>query len=301
MSPRSPRHLDNRARRQIVGLAGLMAISVLLVGVGRTPIGRRIQNGFNYVMDPVVSGLDDGTDTAISVWNALFEINQLREENDTLSRENELLRNELARMPAVQRLYDDWTKITQTQQAIPFQSTRCRVLMRQLSDVGPRVFIIDKGARDGLKVGLVVIGDGGSLVGRIESVEDRVSTVTLLTNLTSVVYGREESTGAIGRVQGQPGGLLSMSFTAESAKVQAGQVIVTAGETVAGTNIQSPYPPGLLIGTLSVVSPDAIVTPSADLGSMTFALVILDYQGGLPLPSVSPSPGPSASPSATPK
>jgi rod shape-determining protein MreC len=296
--------LDRRARRQLISFAGLLAVSVLLIGIGGTGLGRRIQNVFNFAMNPIVSVMNDAADSAGSAWTALGELNRLREENETLRLENEALRQELARMPSVSRLTDDWTRITQAQQSIPFQSTRARVLMRDLSDVRPRIFVLDKGSRDGMREGLVVVGEGFSLVGRVESVEDRVCTVSLLTDLTSVVIGREESSGAIGTVRGQPGGLLSMSFPPESPKVESGQPVVTAGESIAGSDIRSPYPPGLLIGSLSAVSKDAtasaIVTPSANLGSMTFALIITDYEGGIPVSSPSPSPSPSRSPSASP-
>lgn len=215
-------------------------------------------------------------------------------------------------MPAISRLNEDWTKITQTQQSIPYQSLRARVLVRVLSDVDPRIFVIDKGSRDGIRVGEVVVTNGKALVGRIDKVQDATSTVQLLDDTTSVVIGREESTGAIGTVRGQVGGLLEMAFVPVSEKLENGQIVMTAGESVSGSDIRSPYPPALLIGTVSKVSHDAnaefqsaILTPAAEMDSIVFVLVITDYEGGLPLPSPSasgdvPSPTPTATPSPTP-
>jgi rod shape-determining protein MreC len=300
MSPR--RRLDRHTRSQLIAFGSLLAISVLLMGVSRTGLARRIQNVFNFVMNPIVTVVDGATDTAISMWTAVGEIDRIRQDNDALRRENETLRQQLQRMPSVSRLLDDWTKITQAQQSIQYQSTRARVLARALADVGPRIFIIDKGSNDGIRVGQVVVGEGAALVGRVTAVEDRVCTVTLLVDLTSIVIGREESTGAIGTVQGQPGGLLRMTFTPESPRVEVGQVIVTAGEAIVGSDIRSPYPPALLIGTLSTVAPDAsassIVTPAADLYSTVFVLIITNYEGGIPVPEGSPSASPT--PGATP-
>jgi rod shape-determining protein MreC len=300
MSPRR-RPLDRHTRRQLTVFFGLLASSVVMMSMSGTIVARRVQNVFSYAMDPIVNWTNDTTDWVLSIGGTIVEIDRLRQEIEDLKAENDTLRDELARIPAVAHLDDDWTKITQTQQALPFQSIRARVLVRDLSDVRPRIFVVDKGSQDGIRVGQVVVAKGGALVGRVETVEDVVSTVKLLDDKTSVVYGREESSGAIGQVQGQVGGLLRMVISPPTQSLETGQVVVTAGEATPGSDIRSPYPPGLLIGTLSQVTrgPDSeygIVTPAADLHSIIFLLIITDYEGGIPVSSPSPSGLPSASP-----
>jgi rod shape-determining protein MreC len=89
-----------------------------------------------------------------------------------------------------------------------------------------------------------------------------------------------------------------------------GAVVVTAGESIPGTNARSPYPPGLLIGQIDSVSNDpnsvvksCYISPAADFININWVLVITGYSGGIPLgtPSASGSqaPGPSSSQSAT--
>ncbi len=73
--------------------------------------------------------------------------------------------------------------------------------------------------------------------------------------------------------------------------------------------MRSPYPPGLLIGTITSIDTDpnsvvqsATINPAARLTDATFVLVILNYQGGFvapaanstPLPQLTPAPSPSA-------
>ena len=41
-----------------------------------------------------------------------------------------------------------------------------------------------------------------------------------------------------------------MTYVNKSATLVKGDAVVTAGETLPGTNDRSPYPPGLLIGTI---------------------------------------------------
>ena len=71
--------------------------------------------------------------------------------------------------------------------------------------------------------------------------------------------------------------------------------VVTAGIELGG-GIRSPYPKGLLLGQVVDVQRDAndvvqtaFIAPAASLDSFELALVITDYQGGLPSPGRRPS------------
>ncbi len=64
--------------------------------------------------------------------------------------------------------------------------------------------------------------------------------------------------------------------------------VFTAGIELAG-GIRSPYPKGLVVGSVVDVQRDAndvvqtaYLTPAANLDSFELALVITDYEGGLP-------------------
>ena len=63
---------------------------------------------------------------------------------------------------------------------------------------------------------------------------------------------------------------------------------MTAGIDLGG-GVRSPFPKGLLIGTVVDVARDAnavtqtaFIQPAADLDRLEYVLVITDYQGGLP-------------------
>jgi hypothetical protein len=74
-----------------------------------------------------------------------------------------------------------------------------------------------------------------------------------------------------------------------------------------GGEVRSPYPPGLLIGTILSVARDpnqvvqsAVVQPAADLNNIEWVLVITNYEGGFASPEPSTSPSPSGSSSVGP-
>jgi hypothetical protein len=88
-------------------------------------------------------------------------------------------------------------------------------------------------------------------------------------------------------VTGSIGGALEMKYVDSGAALTVGDPIVTAGEALSGTTDTSPYPPGLLIGTITSFSKvpnqvvqSATINPSAHLNDATFLLVITNYQGG---------------------
>jgi cell shape-determining protein MreC len=86
-----------------------------------------------------------------------------------------------------------------------------------------------------------------------------------------------------------------------------GTAVVTAGMVSPGGEVRSPYPPGLLIGTILSVARDpnqvvqsAVVQPAADLNNIEWVLVITNYEGGFASPEPSTSPSPSGSSSVGP-
>jgi rod shape-determining protein MreC len=281
-------------RRAWTTFGTLLIISVGMMGVSDTAPIQHLQSGVNTALAPVESAVNNVTDTLGSYWSALLQIDKLRTQNEQLKQENQQLQEELSRMGAISRLNDDWTKITAAQQSVPYQTTPARVIVRDLSNVTQRTIVLDKGSNDGLMPGEVVVDAGGGLVGRILVCDATVSQVLLIDDPTAVVVGMEAKSGATGTVQGSISGLLTMSYVDASAPLAKGESVVTAGEALPGTEDRSPYPPGLLIGTIVDVNTDpntvvksATVEPAAHLEDATFVLVITNYQGGF----ASPAPG----------
>jgi rod shape-determining protein MreC len=288
----------------------LLIISVGMMGISDTGTAHDLQSAVNFVAMPAETAINNAADTVGSYWSALTQIDRLASRNKQLEDSNLTLQEELDRMGAISKLNDDWTKITTAAQSVPYETTPVRVIVRDLSNVGEQTLIVNKGSSDGLAAGQVVIDAGGALIGRIQKVEATVSTVLLISDPTSVVVGKEAKSGVAGTIRGSISSKLQMSIVNVALDVAAtmeGKPVVTAGEDLPGTCDISPYPPGLLIGTITTVTKDpnlvvqtATLTPAAHLADATFLLVIMDYQGGFlgALSSACPtaSPGPSTSP-----
>jgi rod shape-determining protein MreC len=302
-------------RREWTAFGVLLIVSVGMMGVSDTRPALEFQSIVNTAVSPVETALTNVNNSIGTYWSALTQIDHLSTQNEQLRQENLTLQEELDRMGAISKLNDDWSKVTAAAQGIPYQTTPVQVIVRSISDVTQRTIVINKGSNDGLADGQVVIDAGGALVGRITEVNATVSTVLLISDPAAVVIGKEAKTGATGTVTGTVGGALALKYVEVSQTLTIGDPVVTAGESLPGTNDTSPYPPGLLIGTIlqvqaqaNEVVQSATISPSAHLQDATFLLVILDYTGGFgpPIvtcgtaPSLAPS-SPTPRPSATPK
>jgi rod shape-determining protein MreC len=301
-------------RREWTAFGALLIISVGMMGVSDTRTAQDLQSVVSSTLRPVETFVNDVADTAGSYWSALTQIDRLRSQIEELNQENLTLQEQLDRMGAISKLNDDWTKITSAAAGVPYQTTPVRVIVRDISNVGQRTLIVNKGSDDGMVAGQVVIDAGGALVGRIQTVTANVSTILLISDPSSVVVGKEVKSGATGTIHGTVSGGLQMQYIDVAATLTKGDFVFTAGEALPGTSDRSPYPPGLLIGTITEVSKvanavvqSATITPAAHLTDATFLLVIIDYRGGfgalpsgcLANPASSGSPTPSPKPGAT--
>jgi len=217
-------------RREWTAFGALLIISVGMMGVSDTRTAQDLQSVVNSALRPVETFINDVADTAGSYWSALTQIDRLRSQIEQLNNENLTLQEQLDRMGAVSKLNDDWTKITSAAAGVPYETTPVRVIVRDISNVGQRTLIVNKGSEDGIVAGQVVIDAGGALVGRIETVTATVSTILLISDPTSVVVGKEFKSGATGTIHGSVSGELQMQYIDVAATLSKGETVFTAAK-----------------------------------------------------------------------
>lgn len=317
--------LNNRqARRRGIAFTILVAITLLLMAFSANPYVQEFQRGLSFALRPFQGAIADVAGGAARVAGALGEIDQLRSDNAALRVENERLANENARLEVVKLENEQLTALVQLQSGLEHETVATRVIGRETLETR-RVVILDKGTDDGIEQGDVVIVQGGALAGRVTSAGPTFAKVTLISDSTSTVVGQLLGSGASGDVVGQAGGVLVMRNVDSAVQVGIDEEVFTAGIEVNG-GIRSPYPKGLVIGSVVDVQRDAndvvqtaFLAPAANLDSFELALVITDYEGGLPpageqpvpcgedgtvpdgeVPCYTPSPAPAATPNPRP-
>ncbi len=140
-----------------------------------------------------------------------------------------------------------------------------------------RTIIINRGSRDGLTVGMPAV-TGQGLVGRIINVSAGASRILLISDPSSSVSARLQTTRDEGAVIGQAAGTLLMEFIPLDAQVRSGDLVITSG---LGGN----FPPDQVIGQVTNVRfaasglyQVAQVRSLVDLDTLEFILVVIDFQ-----------------------
>lgn len=108
-----------------------------------------------------------------------------------------------------------------------------------------RTIMIDRGSRDGVARGMAVVTDQG-MIGRVLRVAASASQVLLITDPSSAVSGRLQTSRTVGSVVGDLSGSLTMTFIPLNAEVNPGDLVITSG---LGGNL----PGGLVIGQVTSV------------------------------------------------
>jgi rod shape-determining protein MreC len=320
--------LTNRqTRRRGILFTILLAITLLLMAFSANPYILEMQRGLSFAMRPFQGAIADAADSVSGVVSALSEIETLRIDNAALHDENERLANENARLQDVKRENDELTAALQLQSGFDHETVATRVIGRDSLDTR-QVVTLDKGTDDGIAQGDVVIVQGGAIAGRVTDVGPTFAQVTLISDSSSTVVGQLLSSGKTGEITGEASGVLIMRNIDSSVQISPDEEVFTAGIELTG-GVRSPYPKGLVVGSVVDVERDAndvvqtaFLAPAADLDSFEVALVITDYDGGLPpvderavpcgtsgtvpqgeVPCYTPAPRPVATPrsAATPK
>lgn len=208
---------------------------------------------------------------------------------DTLQAENEALR-ELVDQLMIEnvKLADETREIRSLREELQFKRANASFDIRAADILGGQVvghdpsnplayIIVDVGANDGVKQGMPVTR-AGALVGQVVRVGQHASRILLITDPTSKINARIQSSGATGIVTGSIDGTLRMTRIPPDVEVHVGDIVITSGY---GGN----FPRRLVIGQITQVHKrdvdpfqTADLAPAADFGALEIVSVITDFE-----------------------
>lgn len=202
----------------------------------------------------------------------------LRAENQRLRTENERLRSENAELQEARHEVQELEALLGVKEGFrQYQPVAARVVGRDPNHLR-QVIAIDQGQDAGLREGMVVVGEGGSLVGRVEKVYGDYAFVRLITDHQSSVTALVEGSRVTGVVNGSAEGRLTLDLVPPDTNVAVNANVVTS-------NLGGNYPDALLIGRVSKVEDDPSrhfkavqVEPALDFSSLEFVLVLTGFQ-----------------------
>jgi rod shape-determining protein MreC len=205
------------------------------------------------------------------------EVRDLKSQQVAMAQAMQQAQLQMAENAQLRRLMD-------AREHLPVHSLMSEILY-DARDPSTRRVVLDRGTRNGVKLGLPVIDNAG-VVGQVTRVFPFTSEVTLLTDkeqaipvqvlrngLRSVAYGRGQS------------GLLDLRFVAPNADIQVGDVLVTSG-------LDGVYPAGLAVAKVIQVENVAqgafgrvICQPLAGIDRHRQLLIVMSDQPQTPRPA----------------
>lgn len=255
----------------------MVAASLLLILASRFAALEPVESAAASVAAPVEAALRQATRPIADFVNNLTDVSRLSSDNRELREENERLLVELAQLRELERERRQYEQLIRQRGVAPADTlVAANVLARDPSNARDAI-AIDQGSSDGLRAGMIVLTQQGSLVGSIDRVLDHSAWVTLITDPTSAVPARVQESRTEGVVAGSTDGTLTMEFVQATADVKVGDLILTSG-------IGGAHPPGELIGQVVAVDRSGSelfksvrVAPLADLEELEKVLVLTSF------------------------
>lgn len=265
--------LDVRLRAGYLFLAVVVGHIVLISAQVNAKTGVPILETVTFgVFAEVQRGASAVVNGLAGAWNGYIGLRGVHAENDSLRRQ---LAEAQLRIQQQQALVDrtrSLENILQLQNSIDVQTTAARIIgSAPSSDF--RTVTIDKGARQGLKTDMAVLGPTG-VVGRVVVVGPRASRVQLLLDRNAAAGAIVQRSRAQGVVVGAGDDRLRLDYVSETSDVVVGDTIVTSG-------IDGIYPKGFLIGTVAAVDKTGVayggisIKPAMDFSALEDVLVVL--------------------------
>jgi rod shape-determining protein MreC len=208
----------------------------------------------------------------------LSEIQTLRQRNADLEEALAQFQTELVELREISSDYQRLTGLLDYTTAVTNQEfVTADVIAVEPPNTGIRAISINRGARDGLAVGMPVV-TGQGLVGRVMDVSANASRVLLVNDQRSSVSSRLQTSRVEGSTIGLPGGGLRMTFIPLDAPVQEGDLVITSG---LGGN----FPADMVIGQVTSVRDlefelfqEAEVRSLINFDTLEFVLVVTSFQ-----------------------
>ncbi len=197
---------------------------------------------------------------------------EMRMENKVLKENAANLENELLNLKEARVENERLKKLLDLRESNRRRFVPSLVIARDPSGMNDTV-IIDKGKKDRLEKGMVVI-NGSGLAGRVIETGWSISRVLLITDYDSSFSGIVERTRDEGAVSGNMRAGLIMKYLSIGCDVKKGDKVITSG-------LYGVFEKGLLIGEVVSVETDssglymaAVIKPEVDIRKMEEVMVV---------------------------
>ena len=240
------------------------------------------QSRVRDALEPVVSAVDVVLGPVAEVWTVMFTYNNLRDENARLTEEVDRLASADIRTAAERHALERLLAATGVTYVDDVERLTATVLRDSPGNFDDDVMSIDVGHRDGVAAGMAVVTSAG-FVGRVETVDAALSTVTAVSDPGLVIGVRLLDTGDVGLGHGMAGDPFKFVVDAGLRWPETGDLseLPAIGSPVV-TAAGSRYPADIPVGRVASVEPAeaglaqlVTVELAADVQDLGFVTVLL--------------------------
>jgi rod shape-determining protein MreC len=271
-------------------LAVLIVLSLIVTTVwfregAQGPL-HRVRTGLQAMTAPVGAAGEFATRPVRGLFEWAGDLGVSRSRLDALQGENDRLRNTVAALEEARLENVRLQALVHFAQAARLQAIGAHVIGRPTQY--DNVITLDRGASDGVREGMPVVGAlggsvthateasaSGGLVGQTIDVTAHTCKVRLINDQGSGVAVMLQPNRAEGVIRGMVNGGLSLDFISRNTTARAGDIVITSG-------MGGVYPKGLLVGEVTAVKnaasalyQDITVAPSANLLGSEEVLVLI--------------------------
>jgi len=281
--PRSSSH------RSLTLVVALVLLALLLLVLDQAGMLGAVRPQIQSLLTPVMRVLRQVGDGVGGVGQGLTEVTQLRDRVAALEAENSQLKAGNLQVQELQLQLARLEAQLRIEKERPWKLLGADVSART-PDGGRRVVLLAVGSQQGVKPGMAVLGKEGSsppaLIGVVENVGPRSSSVLLITDFSSAVsaqvYHKDVIASGVVQGQWQVGSRLKLEGAERAEPLLVGDVVVTAGLT-ARMDVALPraaIPKDIPIGTIESIQVDghsqrADVRPYVDPDRVSYVWVLL--------------------------
>lgn len=241
-----------------------LAIVVAVMFIQANGLGGTLQRVLLAIPRPVQKLSSAVTVPVRNFFKTSLSLKKIVEENIRLKTEVRDLEQKLVFLEVTKRENEILKKELGVSGKQQWATSKCTVLAKDPQGITDTL-VIDCGEQDGVRVGEAVLGSG-YLVGKIIFTSKNSATVQLLSSPDSSVDIEISKNGARGLVKGSFGSGAIIDLITQSAELNNGDLIVTAG-------INADIPKGILVGSVG-----EIVSGKSDLFKKSTLLVPVDLR-----------------------
>ncbi|MCX6813769.1 MAG: rod shape-determining protein MreC [Candidatus Azambacteria bacterium] len=220
----------------------LLLLSLVIIFFGQNQIILLFKHYLSETLRPFEVVFSKASNWLFFWQNAIFNIKNIKESNTHLILENLDLYNKLAKLPLLEEensLLRE--KLNLSQKAI--DTRLAGIIGRDFQN--NRSLLIDKGTNDGLAIGMVVISEGETIIGRIADISYNTSKVQTTLDTQSRIAAITATSKISGLVRGL-GSDVILDLIVKNKKPEVGELIVSSGT-------DGIWPRGFIIGKVKEV------------------------------------------------